>query len=112
MSLFMKQVSAQIRSIRTKKGLSQTMLGKKAGFNYRYIGFIEQGRVNARVKTLERIAHALDMELCDLCAPLSRHLPAIKETPKDRAIFRIVNLLKKQRLKDIKTVEKIIKLLD
>lgn len=114
MSTFMKQISSQIRRIRKEQGLTQTMLAEKSGVNFRYIGFIEQGRISTSVKTIEKITKALNIEMCELCAgaKTTHKKRAPKEpTAKEQAIERLSKQLRKSNSKRIKTFEKILRLL-
>lgn len=40
MDALIKLISVNVRKLRKAQGLSQEKLGEKAGFDYRYIGFI------------------------------------------------------------------------
>lgn len=66
MDEFLKLMGKRIRTLRQERGLSQQKLGARAGFDYRYLGFIEQGRVNSTIMTLDKIARALEVHVCDL----------------------------------------------
>jgi transcriptional regulator with XRE-family HTH domain len=53
-------IGESIRILRTGKGLSQEQLALNAGVNTSYIGQIERGEKNPTIKTLEKIAVALE----------------------------------------------------
>ncbi len=55
----------RIRSLRVAKGLSQEAMEAR-GFNYKYYQRIEAGRCNLTLRTLQRLASALDVEVEDL----------------------------------------------
>ncbi|CAM4344183.1 transcriptional regulator with XRE-family HTH domain [Paenibacillus endophyticus] len=59
-------IGENIRLVRQKRGLSQEQLALLAGMNTSYIGQIERGEKNPTVKTLEKIAKALDINITDL----------------------------------------------
>ncbi|OMD89320.1 hypothetical protein BSK49_13125 [Paenibacillus odorifer] len=59
-------IGESIRILRTGKGLSQEQLALNAGVNTSYIGQIERGEKNPTIKTLEKIAVALEVSLLDL----------------------------------------------
>lgn len=56
----------RIQSIREKKGLTQEQLEEKTGVNTKYISAVERGQKNVTIKTLEKIAMGLDIELYQL----------------------------------------------
>ncbi|SFG45271.1 DNA-binding transcriptional regulator, XRE-family HTH domain [Desulfotomaculum arcticum] len=53
----------RIKEIRLKLGLTQDGLGKRANLHYSYIGQVERGNKVPSVKTLKRIAVALNISL-------------------------------------------------
>ncbi len=56
-----------VKRYRTKKGLSQDQLARKAGVTYSTLTKLESGvNQNPKVKTLQQIAAALDVTLNDL----------------------------------------------
>lgn len=61
--LFQK-LGTRIEELRRKKGLTQEDLAEKAGFHRAYFWDIEQGR-NVSIKTIYKIAKALDISLLD-----------------------------------------------
>ncbi len=65
-ALFLKKLGERMKAVRLSHGLSQQRLAAKAGFDYRYLGFLEQARVNPTIKTLEKVARALGVHVCDL----------------------------------------------
>jgi transcriptional regulator with XRE-family HTH domain len=68
---FIKNLGIHIRQLREKKGLSQQDLADDCGIPRNQIGRIERAKINTGIKTLIRIANALDIELVEL---LSFHL--------------------------------------
>lgn len=66
MDALIRLIGGNIKKIRKAQGLTQEKLGKKAGYDYRYIGFLEQSRVNPTIRTLEKVAAALNFSLRDL----------------------------------------------
>ena len=52
-----------LRSVRKKKGLSQTDAGKSVGIDQPTLSVIERGETNIRIDTLFRLLAALDMEM-------------------------------------------------
>lgn len=113
MSTFMKQISTQIRRIRKEQGLTQTMLAKKSGLNFRYIGFIEQGRISTSVKTIEKITKALSIEMCELCANTKTKRRKLKApSKKEQAIDKIVRQLQASNIKRVRNFAKILRLIN
>jgi transcriptional regulator with XRE-family HTH domain len=56
----------RIRSLRKSKDLTQEELGAKCDVHYKFIGAVERGEENPSLKTLEKIAEGLGVELFDL----------------------------------------------
>ena len=61
-------VAYAVMMARTKSGLSQKELAEKTGIDQSDISKIERGVGNPSIKTLDRIAKALDMELSIMIA--------------------------------------------
>lgn len=61
-----KNLGERIRTFRKAKGLTQEILGEKAGLSYKFIGEIERGQVNPSLDTLAAIAEALNVTVGDL----------------------------------------------
>jgi transcriptional regulator with XRE-family HTH domain len=60
-------LAENVKRYRTKKGLSQDQLARKAGVTYSTLTKLESGvNQNPKVKTLQQIAAALDVTLNDL----------------------------------------------
>lgn len=56
----------RIQFVREKEGLTQEQLEDKTGVNTKYISAIERGQKNVTIKTLEKIANGLNVELYEL----------------------------------------------
>lgn len=63
-------LSANLRRLRSIKGINQTQLAKKAGLSRPSYAAIEKGDTDPRSSTLMNIAGALDVSLSDLFRPL------------------------------------------
>ena len=63
---FLNTLGRRIKEIRTKKGLSQTVLAIKCNFEKASMSRIESGKTNVTVLTLKKICSALDIEVIDL----------------------------------------------
>ncbi|MDQ7799077.1 MAG: helix-turn-helix transcriptional regulator [Candidatus Edwardsbacteria bacterium] len=113
MNDFIRLVGAKVRKLRKAQGLSQEKLGEKAGFDYRYIGFIEQSRVNPTLKTLEKVAHALKLTVPDLF-PSSKEIETNKKgvpakvAEREKIMSKIMKDLNKVDNSKLKSIAKII----
>lgn len=56
----------RIKSIRTKKGLSQQKLAELSDLSYKYIGEVERAQQNPTILTLHKIATGLEVSLSEL----------------------------------------------
>jgi transcriptional regulator with XRE-family HTH domain len=56
-----------VARVRAQRGLSQDALAEKADLDRTYISGIERGVRNPGIKTVIRIAHALNVNVGDLC---------------------------------------------
>lgn len=60
--LFLINLGIHIRQLRERKNLSQDDLANDCNISKRQIGRIERAEINTSVKTLVKIANALDVE--------------------------------------------------
>lgn len=115
MNALIKLIGANVRRLRKAKGISQQKLGEKAGFDYRYIGFIEQARVNPTIKTLEKVANALNVTVRDLF-PANSEVEANKKgvpakiSDRERITSIIMRDLNKADNTKLKQLRRIIKI--
>ncbi len=56
----------RVRVERQRKNLSQEELAMRAGLHRTYIGMIERAEKNITLVNIEKIAAALEMEICEL----------------------------------------------
>ena len=56
----------RIRSLRKSRDLTQEQLGASCDINYKFIGAVERGEENPSLKTLQKIAEGLGVELFEL----------------------------------------------
>ena len=56
----------RLRGIRQERGLSQEELAFKAGLHRTYVSSAERGKRNVGLVNVERLAQALDIDICDL----------------------------------------------
>ena len=64
--IFLKNIGASIRRVRTEKGLTQTELAHRVGKDQQSIQRLESGNINATLYYLSEIAKGLDMQFEDL----------------------------------------------
>lgn len=58
-----------VRLVRRVREISQEELAARADIYRSHIALIEKGEINFSVDTMEKVAHALDMEVHDLLDP-------------------------------------------
>ena len=63
------RVARHMRALRADQGISQESLAGKVELHRTYIGSIERSERNASLDNIERIAHALGVDICDLLSP-------------------------------------------
>lgn len=86
----------RVKALREKRELTQEELEEKTGVNTKYISAIERGQKNATIKTLEKIAEGLDVELYELFL-------FTVEPGSERAMRKVIeSLLKDSDLKTLK----------
>lgn len=66
MSNLQRAMGYRVRSLRKACGLSQEQLGERAKLHNTYIGAIERGERNPSLKSIEKIAQALNLKVGDL----------------------------------------------
>lgn len=59
-------IALNIKIERTIKKISQAKLAELIGVHEKYIGVIEAGKQNITLKTLNKIANALNIDICRL----------------------------------------------
>jgi transcriptional regulator with XRE-family HTH domain len=58
--------AANVRLHRLELGMSQEALAEAANLHRTYVGSIERGARNVTIDNMERIAHALNLDVIDL----------------------------------------------
>ncbi|MDA8162852.1 MAG: helix-turn-helix transcriptional regulator [Desulfobacteraceae bacterium] len=59
-------VGKKIQRIREKRGITQEQLEEKTGINAKYISAVESGQKNVTIKTLDKIAKGLEIEIYEI----------------------------------------------
>ena len=59
-------IGKRIQAVRERARLTQEQLEEKTGVNTKYISAIERGQKNVTIKTLEKIAKGLDIDLYEV----------------------------------------------
>ncbi len=62
----MTEIGLKIKGIRSSRKISQRKLAALAGISNTYLSDIEVGRTNPSLKTMEKLAKALEIEIKDL----------------------------------------------
>lgn len=63
-------LAENIKYYRSQLAITQEELAKMAGINRSYLAGIEAGQRNTSIKTLEKLANALEVSPADLLKPL------------------------------------------
>ena len=63
-----RTVGANLRRLRTERGLSQEAFADQLGYHRTYIGGVERGERNLTLRTVERLAGILGVEPLELLA--------------------------------------------
>jgi len=106
MNDILKYIGKKITSLRKSRGMTQEELGDKAGLHWTYIGGVERGEKNLTIKSLEKIARALNVSLKDLLSPVKLTSP---KTEKEKLLSEITRILQRQKEKDLHLILKVIK---
>lgn len=79
--LLLDRLIDRIRQLREQRGLTQEAFAEEAQISYKYYQAIEAGRkVDLRLSTLERLAHAHNLEAWELLLP-QMSAQAVAEAP-------------------------------
>lgn len=62
----LKRFGLTIKRLREKKGISQEKLGEISDLHRTYIGMIERAEKNVTLKSIEKLAKALEMEISEI----------------------------------------------
>lgn len=59
-------IGKKIQRAREKRGITQEQLEEKTGINAKYISAVESGQKNVTIKTLDKLAKGLEIELYEI----------------------------------------------
>jgi len=97
-----KILANRIKTIRKTKQLRQEDMENK-GINYKYYQRIESGNANVTIKTLEKLADALEVSVVDFF-PLSRSADIEREVEIEEGIVLLRSIIEKN---DRETIRKL-----
>jgi transcriptional regulator with XRE-family HTH domain len=61
-----KNIGKQLQKFRKEKNISQVKMAEMIGVTPTYVGFIEQGKRNPSIATLDKIARVLGIKLSEV----------------------------------------------
>lgn len=105
----LKQFGKQVRDLRKAQGLSQEELAEKADLHYTYIGGVERGERNLSLKSIEKIASALRVDIKDL---FIHHPPKKADVESNKIISDIDNILSSKEITTLRLIKQLIKDID
>lgn len=98
-----RKLGERISELRKILGLTQEKLAELSDLSPNFIGSIERGIKTPQVKTLERIAKSLEVEVEDLF-----DFKGKKRKDKGKLLKRLISILEKSDYEDIKLATDII----
>jgi len=96
-----QQVGRRLKESRQKLGLTQEQLAERAGLHYSYIGQVERGDKNPSLKSLYRLAGALNVGIDYL---LEEDGGYRDRTAADLLLSELISLLKDRPEEDVRLV--------
>ena len=73
-----RALGGAVRETRARRGMSQEMLGIRAGLHRNYIGAIERGEINPTLRVIFKLARGLVMRPSELLALAEQHHGALE----------------------------------
>jgi transcriptional regulator with XRE-family HTH domain len=104
-----KKFGQRVRDLRKAKGLSQEALAERADLHYTYIGGVERGERNLSLKSIKKIADALDIVVRGLFIP---SFLGKKDKETSTLIDDINNLLTDKDIKALQLIKLLVKDVD
>jgi transcriptional regulator with XRE-family HTH domain len=108
---YLTRLGEKIKLTRKSNGMSQQQLAAKSGFDYRYIGFLEKAKINPTIKTLERIARALDVHVCEILPSETEdreRADIYRLSEREMMMYLVMRNLHKADFKKLKAIDKLI----
>jgi transcriptional regulator with XRE-family HTH domain len=99
-------IAQRLQEARKRAGLTQTQLGERAGVTQNYIYELEYGTTNISIRTLDKMAKALDVDIRDLipghplATPSGADLEILYRTLDTLVACVTTNLAEEQRLNE------------
>ncbi len=84
---------ASVRSLRFQLGLTQEALAERADLHRTYIAGIERGARNVTLKSIDKLARALEVSVATLLSPSSKAVPEAGPPLVETATGRSVDIL-------------------
>ena len=88
-------VASAIRSLRLRAGLSQRQLAQRMSVPRTYVSKIENEKACPTLSSLERLAGALRVRVCDLLSTGRSHDDAVRELVQDEFIAELLPYMRK-----------------
>lgn len=66
MNTLNEKIGAEIRRLRKKKGMTQQQFGTAISTIQANVSLLEKGKLNPSIEYLEKVAHALEIEVKEL----------------------------------------------
>jgi len=63
------RIAQHVLSLRLERGLTQQVLGERAGLHRTYVGSVERAEVNVSIDNVDRLAKALSVDPSVLMQP-------------------------------------------
>lgn len=77
-------IGHRIKERRQEVGLTLRELGKRAGVSASFLSQVERGKVNTSLRTLRRIAEALDVSVLHFLSETRQHSPVVRASARPR----------------------------
>lgn len=107
----LKKISYLIRFYRRQKNISQIEMANDIGISFRNLQRLENGEVEPKLETLNKIASYMQISISSLIRPTDGQILSIREhlTSKEYYSFKDFNLKSMLTLGDIKFVQNLVK---
>lgn len=99
----LNKLGRRIRILRKQRNLTQEELSERAQISYKFLGEIERGLKNSSIKTLGKIADAMEISLAELL-----YFPANHDPQTERIKNEIFGLITNRDIPNLKKTLKIL----